>query len=325
MTLRPLTIARLKRWLIPLGWTLVVLALALVIQRLITGGGMAVLLERPEALWTILPAALIYGISCAILAAAWWALLKPLDPGGLRFPSAHRIYALSQIGKYLPGNVMHFVGRAAMARAEGVQVTRTGFTMVQESMLMMTAAFALAAALGGTRWLGLPSELTIPAVIAMVLAALALSSAPGIAARFGLGAGGEGAHIGGELRRLAWAGCALLGYGLFFCIAGLIFLAILRSLNAAAPMELAIAAVCAGWLLGFVTPGASAGIGVREAVLIAALEPAAGPAAAAAALLFRLVTTGGDLVLFASGAAVRRWAPPQGRERSAAESPDERR
>ena len=56
------------------------------------------------------------------------------------------------------------------------------------------------------------------------------------------------------------------------------------------------------WLVGFAMPGSSAGIGVREAVLIAALEGTLGaPASALIALALRLVTIGGDVVFFALG------------------------
>ncbi|MFP4002311.1 MAG: lysylphosphatidylglycerol synthase domain-containing protein [Alphaproteobacteria bacterium] len=301
-------VARLKRWLTPAGWALAVLALGLVGYRLMTGGGVDLLLERPRAWWTVVPAIPAYALASVAVTAAWWALLKPFERRGLTFPSAHRIYALSQIGKYLPGNVMHFVGRAAMARAEGTPVTRTGVTMVQEGVLMMTASLGLAAALGGTQWLGISPALSVPAVILMALMALAISSAPEIARRAGLGRTGDGDRRAPGHWRLAWAASALAGYVLFFCASGVIFQWILTSLNAQVPFGLTLAAVCAGWLAGFVTPGASAGIGVREAVLITALGSTAGPAAAPAALMFRLVTTGGDILLFASGAALRRPA-----------------
>lgn len=311
MSHRALSAVRLKRWLKPVGWVFIGLALFLVAHRLFVGGGADLLARQPSALWTALPAALAYGTGCMLLSIAWWALLKPAEPGGMRLATAHRIYALSQIGKYLPGNVMHFVGRAAMAKGEGVPLTRAGFTMVQESVLMMTAALGLAAALGGTEWLGIPPILTIPAVVAAALAAAGVCSAPEMARRYGIGLIGEKGRLGKGRARLVWTLLALLAYAVFFCLSGGIVLAILEALDANVPVPLTLAAVCAAWLAGFVTPGASAGIGVREAVLIAALEPEAGSAAAATALTYRLVTTGGDVLVFASGAAARRWlAPP---------------
>ena len=66
---------------------------------------------------------------------------------------------------------------------------------------------------------------------------------------------------------------------------------------------LPIAACTLAWMLGFVTPGAPAGLGVREAVLLGLLGPVLGePAALLLSLQLRLATLGGDLLLFvASG------------------------
>ena len=57
---RALSAARVKRWLKPAGWVFVVLALALVAHRLFMGGGAALLVSRPAALWTALAAAVAY-------------------------------------------------------------------------------------------------------------------------------------------------------------------------------------------------------------------------------------------------------------------------
>jgi len=56
---------------------------------------------------------------------------------------------------------------------------------------------------------------------------------------------------------------------------------------------------------GFVVPGAAAGVGIREAVLMVALAEALAPeAGAAVALAFRLVTTAGDGVFCALALAL---------------------
>ena len=72
----------------------------------------------------------------------------------------------------------------------------------------------------------------------------------------------------------------------------------------------AVAATLAGaWVVGFVIPGASAGIGVREAAVILLLSPALGAGdAAVIAAIYRLVTAGGDALFAALGGLVRRSA-----------------
>ena len=65
------------------------------------------------------------------------------------------------------------------------------------------------------------------------------------------------------------------------------------------------------WVAGFLTPGAPGGLGVREAILVAALDPIYGGAPAlAVTVCLRLVTTAGDGTGFLAGlVAQRRFFP----------------
>ena len=65
-------------------------------------------------------------------------------------------------------------------------------------------------------------------------------------------------------------------------------------------------AYAAAWVLGFIMPGAPGGLGVREAVLLAAFDPIYGSGVAVGLTLSpRLVTTLGDAALFLGGLAMR--------------------
>jgi uncharacterized membrane protein YbhN (UPF0104 family) len=67
-------------------------------------------------------------------------------------------------------------------------------------------------------------------------------------------------------------------------------------------MTFFIGAFASSWLLGFLAPGAPAGLGVREAALALWLEPALGaPSAVLLIVLLRVATTLGDLGNFAWG------------------------
>ena len=64
------------------------------------------------------------------------------------------------------------------------------------------------------------------------------------------------------------------------------------------------------WMAGFVTPGAPAGLGVREAVLLALLERLLTPQQALlVVVLWRVVTTLGDVVFFGIGLWAGRRRP----------------
>ena len=61
------------------------------------------------------------------------------------------------------------------------------------------------------------------------------------------------------------------------------------------------------WIAGFLTPGAPAGLGIREAILVAALGATYGAGIAVGlTLLLRMVTLRGDGLAFAGGALERR-------------------
>ena len=95
---------------------------------------------------------------------------------------------------------------------------------------------------------------------------------------------------------------AYLLYVAFFVISGCIAWSLAASLGplSVSALPLVVASIATAWIAGYVTPGASAGIGVREAVLIALLSGTLGEAnAAVVAVAFRVVTLSGDLLFFA--------------------------
>jgi uncharacterized membrane protein YbhN (UPF0104 family) len=72
------------------------------------------------------------------------------------------------------------------------------------------------------------------------------------------------------------------------------------------PFGYVISVFAASWLVGFITPGAPGGIGVRETALILGLTPAAGePLSVAVALLARIMSLIGDLLFFSLACVVR--------------------
>ena len=97
---------------------------------------------------------------------------------------------------------------------------------------------------------------------------------------------------------------ALACHGAFFALAaGLLWLlTVIVSGGAIGPPGplMCLSALALAWAAGFVVPGSSAGLGVREAVLTVALESALGAeASVVVALALRLVTTAGDGVFCA--------------------------
>jgi hypothetical protein len=281
------------RWL---GWLLVGLSFWFVGARLWQTASWGLVQTRLEPLLLVtLGGALVYGVAGFLLSAAWRQILAAERPPG---PAAgyHAIYGRSQIAKYLPGNCFHFVGRQVLGGALGHSQAGLALASLVETALLIALAAALALPLALT-WLGAWSIALLAG--ALLLLALTLVAPRLLAARLwppASAAGIGGLAIGPLLR-------AMTLQGVFFAVAGAVLW--LLMLAVAGPGALAlgpltsVSALALAWVAGFVVPGASAGIGVREAVLILVLEGALGSqASAAVALALRLVTTVGDGIFF---------------------------
>ena len=241
--------------------------------------------------------ALLYGVAGFLLSSAWYQLLG----AGTATASVrchHAVYGRTQIAKYLPGNVFHLVGRQVMGRRLGHGHPSLALASLLEALLLVLTAAALSLPVVW-RWLD-QGPLWIGAVAAPVLALIAARWARrrDLALR-DLAKGADRGSPPAVLRLLR----AMVLYALFFLVVAAIFWMLALSVSESGRPSIGLAGsvpvVALAWLVGFVTPGSSAGIGVREAVLIAALEGTLGaPASALIALALRLVTIGGDVVFF---------------------------
>ncbi|MEM7767709.1 MAG: hypothetical protein AAF253_09505 [Pseudomonadota bacterium] len=255
-------------------------------------------------------AASAYAAVSLLLVWAWKALLAGLGAPGA---GQGRVYAATQAFKYLPGNVGHIVLRHTAAKGLGASHAALGAAAALELALVAVAA-ACVGALAGPVLFAAAFE-RVPAWTLLACAAGAV-----LAAGLFIGALGH-THLQPHLTRLlaplATVQAATLMragavYVLFFILCGVIQFALAITLLGAtwaqAPFIIGVAALA--WLAGFLTPGAPAGLGVREAVLLVALGPALGPTAALAlAALYRLTTVAGDLLLAALAAVTSRSTP----------------
>ncbi|MGH6921830.1 MAG: hypothetical protein ACREJ0_29535 [Geminicoccaceae bacterium] len=238
---------------------------------------------------------LLYGLAGFLLSSAWHQLLGATrSAASIRWH--HAVYGRTQIAKYLPGNVFHLVGRQVMGRRLGHGQGRLAIASLLEALLLMLTAAALSLPIAW-RWLD-QGPLWLLAFAGPVLALIVVRCARrhNLALR-DLAQSVDCASSPAVLRLLR-AACL---YALFFLAVAAIFW--MLALSVAEPgrpsIDLAssVSVVALAWLVGFATPGSSAGIGVREAVLIAALESSLGASASGLiALALRLVTIGGDVL-----------------------------
>jgi hypothetical protein len=251
----------------------------------------------------------LYQIALAGGAFAWTALLAGTGERP-RYRSALGIQLVAQAAKYLPGNVAQYAGRTVLAARQGHAPAHVVATLVVETACAVLAgvAFALATLGSAGPWGGEALLWRAGAVLLAVGAAGVLAGRllrhPRVRHFARLPPEPEGPGIGPG----AWLTCIGCNW-VSFLLLGLCAALLARTFFGTAAPFLRLAGIfAAAWVAGFVTPGAPAGLGVREAVLAGGLRPLFGPEVALALpLLFRLVTVTGDGVAFALGTALRRF------------------
>jgi hypothetical protein len=225
---------------------------------------------------------MIYGGSGILLAAAWCNILTHLGiPSD--FKRDLRIYGLSQVSKYIPGNVFQFLGRQAL----GLKYGLPGWPLARSAFLEI-AVLAISGALFISFALPLFWQRIQPVhavVIFLAISALVIGSIYWMSGRF--------------LAR------ALFLDTFFLLVSGGLFTAVLYLVEPEA-LNLGMGflwVICGSfviaWLLGFLTPGAPAGVGIREVVLLWLLGSVVQePTLLSAVVISRMVTVLGDVLFF---------------------------
>ena len=294
--------ARLKQILAHVGSLLAVAGFVFVGVRLtdywpqfqnapLSGGQMSLLLLL----------ALGYGLANWLLAMAWRDLLNELGTR-LSIVKSTAIYGRAQIAKYAPGNVFHLAGRQVLGMAAGVPVQPLAKSIALELGLLVVCALVwislflqrwLASWVGDLAWV-VPVLMVAGVGIAVLRWRRFLSA-----------------------RALAWQ-------SMFLLFSAAVYWVVLASLApepvSRVPAGVVLGAAMAAWLAGLVTPGAPAGLGVREAVILLILGlwvPQAD--LVLAVLLARLVNILGDVGFFLASVWLARReateavvAPPEG-------------
>lgn len=229
-------------------------------------------------------------------ARLWGRMLGELggrDPGPL---GSVRIVLAANLGRYLPGKVWQMAGLALLTRRAGSPASLGAAAgVLGQGFHLAGAAVVGSAALGA----GAGSPLAAWSAVGIIALFVVLASVPGILQ--------WGFRLAFRLARLdelepprpdslfgpRW----VLLHTLVWVVYGLAFVLLVRGLgfDDAGAGGLA-AAFSAAYLLGYLAIFAPAGIGVREAVLIALVRPSLGPAAVGVAVLARVWMTLAELV-----------------------------
>ena len=252
--------------------------------------------------------ALACGVTLAAHCWAGWVWHWLLQDWGLSFGGlwAVRVYLLTNVAKYLPGNVWHFVGRVRAVQKAGGSLGRSLVSVVAEPLVMAVAALGMAAVFSlPTSWL---TWINSPARMGLSDWLSHSRFGDGPLWSLGLLAGWAIAllllhprWLNPRLRQMSqlklryWssrqANVAVpideqrlklerypvlplmgeIGFVLARSLGFILTVMALTSINLG-DIPLLVSAFCMAWLLGLVVPGAPGGVGVFEATATALLS-----------------------------------------------------
>ncbi|SHJ01119.1 lysylphosphatidylglycerol synthase domain-containing protein [Desulfofundulus thermosubterraneus] len=253
-------------------------------------------------LFTTFLSALCVGLGGVI----WQVLLRSLGVN-TAWQRIQVIYSVGQFAKYLPGNVGQHFGRVFMAREVGIPTSATVQTMFQE--ISWGVAVGAGLTLFSLLYLIEPGKLPGVRIISIALLFLATLFLPWVAIRLinGFFPSLGSRFTGGERLVVPTLGTLVKVIGLFllcFLLVGIVLDVQARFLFGQTESRILVltSLFAVSWIAGYLTPGAPAGLGVRESVLVLLLSSLYGSGVAVGlSLTLRVATTLGDGLAFALG------------------------
>lgn len=261
-------------------------------------------------------AILVYSATALVSNSAWYYLLRSVGEHQFQMWQAISIGCLSQAGKYIPGNVAHHFGRVVLAKRHGLGMSNTLFTMFLETVWVIAIASLMAlifAVSAGRRLFDeiphIPQWWVLAGVIsAAILAPVAAHRLFERATRWWAQRKEiEISSVHMPPLRTFWLVSLL--YVVNYLILGLVLFIIASQVfgEERGGILLLSGIFAVAWIAGFLTPGAPAGLGVREVVLVAALTPIYGiETAVGVTAVLRVVTVLGDGLIFLEGLGLER-------------------
>ena len=205
-------------------------------------------------------------LSFALLIEGWRRVMGAWD-SHLPFGQAARIWFLSSLGKYVPGNIWSLTAMGVMARGRGISaLAAAGSSIIMQAVSLVTGAAIVM--ITGAQLLGQPVLVGVSVLILIGILLSAPRFLPPLTVWIGSIIGKEVAPPSVPATSI-WT--AAIASALSWLLYGFAFQLFVRGLLGAAPGEISryIAVYTAAYILGFISPIAPAGLGVREFTLAA--------------------------------------------------------
>lgn len=258
-------------------------------------------LANPRAILILIIGALGVTFTVNLLSYAWKNSLDYLSHKKNKFVEVSSVYGKANLGKYLPGNVMHYVERNLFATKIGLEQLDLAISSIIEVVGIIIVALMFSFVCARKEFFKAINEymkkeyIVIFAILLLIIAFLVVfvyirsSKIRNMCSRLM------------NLKFIAVFIYNLVIYAVVLGILGGILVLIYQFIfdGGLNPNQIAmvITYYMLAWVVGFVVPGAPGGIGVREAVLVLLLGPLVGKEVTlSAALIHRLVSIIGDTI-----------------------------
>ena len=239
-------------------------------------------------------------LSLWLSSTAWAGWLSFFSRTPFKVQEARRVFIRANIGRYIPGNVMHFVQRNLFASGMGISQLQLAMSTVFEVMSYVSVAMCVALLTAGDSLQKVLAGYFGDRLPMLGIAAACVAAAVVIALvilRKKIRTALEG-HTAKELVQtlLKVMGLQLVTLTLL----GAVMLMLVWYAKGSMTFDMAgtvISTYIVAWVLGFIVPGASGGIGIREMALLLLLGPPLGKSLVLSlAVIHRLITIIGDFL-----------------------------
>ena len=220
----------------------------------------------------------------------WFWILKEFNQS-VNLWWAIRVYLVTNIAKYLPGNIWHFYSRITETKKAGVPVEIAILSVLIEPLLMAAAALGVAS-FGSSQESLFLQFLCFFAVLSIVHPRI-LNPVIKYLVKIKLKVKKSDLEPTTELKLERYPIKPFVGEICFVLLRGSGFLLTMFAFNSIEfnQILLIFSVFSLAWLLGLVVPGAPGGVGVFEATALALLEPKFSPGIVLSAVAFyRLIS-----------------------------------
>lgn len=247
---------KLKQLLYSLGKLLGIVGLLYVLYLLSQEYTWEGFLGKFSSLTPLLPLLLFFNFFSIILGIyAWHIMLLNYAEKTFPFVSSYYHFSKTEIAKYLPGNIFHFIGRQALASKIGITQIQMGKISILFSLLLLAATVLT------STFLTLFAKEIPPYILILML----LSSCLTIV---GIWYTYKSFPLSHKIQMN-------LLFSLSIALQGAMLASIIVYQENHFDFGLFVqymSIYIVSWLIGFVTPGASGGLGIREGTFIAILS-----------------------------------------------------